>query len=260
MQAGLFDSPDDARSVSRMAAIDALNRRYGRGTVAFGTSGEGQGWTLRREFISPRYTTGWSDMLCVTAHHISVAKGGAGEPTELRSWRKRCGCRRAGVRSAPEGRLRPRRTMNLKRIVVIAALCVAMAAPVSVQAGGWGRGPNIRGWHPLSQPIPRKPLAGAQMAAGDVQKAVGKAGTDFWDATKRPFVETAKFLKDPLAGPKRAINDAIDKAKAVATALGWQMVVWLSVGFGAAMIVAMLIGMGFAALFFRRREPAGKPA
>lgn len=65
VQPGLFDRPDDARSVSRMAAIDALNRRYGRGTVAFGTSGEAQGWTLRREFISPRYTTVWNELLRV---------------------------------------------------------------------------------------------------------------------------------------------------------------------------------------------------
>jgi Domain of unknown function (DUF4113) len=44
MQAGLFDRPDDARSMARMSAIDALNSRYGRGAVAFGTAGERQVW------------------------------------------------------------------------------------------------------------------------------------------------------------------------------------------------------------------------
>jgi DNA polymerase V len=57
--------PDDARSMARMAAIDALNARYGRGAVAFGTAGERQAWGLRREFISPRYTTVWDELLRV---------------------------------------------------------------------------------------------------------------------------------------------------------------------------------------------------
>jgi DNA polymerase V len=65
VQGALFDRPDDARSVSRMRAIDALNGRYGRGTVGFGTAGERQAWGLRREFISPRYTTMWDELLRV---------------------------------------------------------------------------------------------------------------------------------------------------------------------------------------------------
>jgi len=65
VQAGLFDRPDDARSMARMTAIDALNARYGRGAVAFGTAGERQVWGSRREFISPRYTTVWAELLPV---------------------------------------------------------------------------------------------------------------------------------------------------------------------------------------------------
>ena len=42
VQGALFDQPDDGRSVSRMRAIDALNTRYGRGTIGFGTAGERQ--------------------------------------------------------------------------------------------------------------------------------------------------------------------------------------------------------------------------
>src|SRR5271170_8053276 len=60
-QGGLFDRPDDARSIRRMRAIDELNARFGRGTVGFGTAGERHGWGLRREFISPRYTTEWNE-------------------------------------------------------------------------------------------------------------------------------------------------------------------------------------------------------
>ena len=65
VQAGLFDRPDDARSIRRMRALDQLNARYGRGAVAFGTAGVRHGWELRREFISPRYTTEWNELLRV---------------------------------------------------------------------------------------------------------------------------------------------------------------------------------------------------
>jgi DNA polymerase V len=65
VQGGLFDRPDDARSIRRMCAIDQLNARFGRGTVGFGTAGDRHGWKLRREFISPRYTTEWNELLRV---------------------------------------------------------------------------------------------------------------------------------------------------------------------------------------------------
>ena len=65
VQSGLFDRPDDARSLARMAAIDALNKRFGRGTIGFGAAGERHGWSLRREFISQCYTTAWGDLLRV---------------------------------------------------------------------------------------------------------------------------------------------------------------------------------------------------
>ena len=40
-------------------------RRFGRGTIGFGMAGERQVWSLRREFISPRYTTDWNELLQV---------------------------------------------------------------------------------------------------------------------------------------------------------------------------------------------------
>ena len=65
VQGGLFDRPDDARSVARMRALDSLNARYGRGTVTFASAGRQPGWKLRTEFISRRYTTNWADLLAV---------------------------------------------------------------------------------------------------------------------------------------------------------------------------------------------------
>ena len=63
VQGGLFDRPDDAKAVARMKALDGLNARYGRGTVTFASQGRKPGWKLRTDFISPRYTTAWADLL-----------------------------------------------------------------------------------------------------------------------------------------------------------------------------------------------------
>ena len=65
VQRSLFLEPDDERSRGLMASIDALNRRYGRGTVALGTAGVAQGWRLRSAHLSARYTTRWADLLAV---------------------------------------------------------------------------------------------------------------------------------------------------------------------------------------------------
>jgi DNA polymerase V len=65
VQSGLFDLPDSPRSMARMRAIDALNRRYGRDTVTLAASGRKRGWKLRSDFMSQRYTTNWDELLSV---------------------------------------------------------------------------------------------------------------------------------------------------------------------------------------------------
>ncbi len=65
VQGGLFDRPDDTRAQAKMRAVDALNARYGRDTVTYAATGTRRAWKLRSEFISPRYTTNWDELLCV---------------------------------------------------------------------------------------------------------------------------------------------------------------------------------------------------
>ncbi len=65
VQGSLFLRPDSDHSKRLMASLDALNRRYGRGTVAYGTAGTTQPWSLRAEHLSARYTTRWGDLLAV---------------------------------------------------------------------------------------------------------------------------------------------------------------------------------------------------
>jgi DNA polymerase V len=45
-----------------MEALDRLNQRYGRNTVAIASAGTSRSWKMRRECMSPCYTTSWSDV------------------------------------------------------------------------------------------------------------------------------------------------------------------------------------------------------
>ena len=61
---------DDARGESRdrgrlMVAVDAVNRRYGRGAIGVasaGLGGEQRGFSMKQERRTPRYTTNWEEM------------------------------------------------------------------------------------------------------------------------------------------------------------------------------------------------------
>lgn len=64
----LDDAPVDRGAL--MTALDALNRRYGNGTVAVGSAGAARaqrGWTMKQDRRTPAYTTSWADMPCVRA-------------------------------------------------------------------------------------------------------------------------------------------------------------------------------------------------
>jgi hypothetical protein len=65
VQEGLFDKADSPRRVVLMRTIDRLNLRFGRDTMSFAAAGGRRPWKLRREFLSPRYTTAWDDLLRV---------------------------------------------------------------------------------------------------------------------------------------------------------------------------------------------------
>lgn len=58
--ASLFDimeAPDNL-----MSAIDKINARYGRGTARLGMAHRDAQWHMRRENLSPRFTTRWSEL------------------------------------------------------------------------------------------------------------------------------------------------------------------------------------------------------
>lgn len=64
-QLNLFDeNPPRRNSAELMAVIDDLNKK-GRGTLWFAGQGIAQQWQMKREMLSPRYTTRFSDLLRV---------------------------------------------------------------------------------------------------------------------------------------------------------------------------------------------------
>lgn len=49
----------------RMKAMDAINRRFGRDTVMLGSPSIRPKWSLRREMLSPCYSTDWNELVRV---------------------------------------------------------------------------------------------------------------------------------------------------------------------------------------------------
>ncbi len=61
----LFDEPaSDQKAVARMAVMDTLNARFGRGTLKSASAANGA-WQMRQSRKSPSYTTQWSDLIHV---------------------------------------------------------------------------------------------------------------------------------------------------------------------------------------------------
>jgi DNA polymerase V len=65
VQGSLFETPDDPSSQARMKALDAINRKYGNGTLVFGSAGVKREWDMRRGYMSQSYTTSWKELLKV---------------------------------------------------------------------------------------------------------------------------------------------------------------------------------------------------
>ena len=67
VQGGLFAKPDSKASVRLMSAMDVVNSSYGASTVRVASSGtrKGRGWHMKRQRMTPWYTTRWGDLVTV---------------------------------------------------------------------------------------------------------------------------------------------------------------------------------------------------
>jgi DNA polymerase V len=59
----LFPSRDPDRSARLMAALDAVNARFGRGTLRPLSTGLARPWGTRHARLSPRYTTQMEELM-----------------------------------------------------------------------------------------------------------------------------------------------------------------------------------------------------
>jgi DNA polymerase V len=66
-QADLFDSQDRRKSKRLMTAPDAVNDRWGAGTLHYASNGITKAWKTRFHRRSPAYTTDWDALPVVTA-------------------------------------------------------------------------------------------------------------------------------------------------------------------------------------------------
>lgn len=65
LQYDLFNVPKSDPNL--MKIFDSLNNRYGRDVLYIAAQGSDQHWTMRRQFLSPQYTTRWSDIPMIKA-------------------------------------------------------------------------------------------------------------------------------------------------------------------------------------------------
>ena len=65
-QLNLFDDNAPRKNSQKlMDVLDHLNAENGRGTLYFAGQGIQQPWQMKREMLSPRYTTRFEDLLTV---------------------------------------------------------------------------------------------------------------------------------------------------------------------------------------------------
>lgn len=62
-QLDLFGVPDGARSDKLMLAIDAVNQKFGRGTLRLSAEMTDKKWVMHRGMLSPQYTTDINDII-----------------------------------------------------------------------------------------------------------------------------------------------------------------------------------------------------
>lgn len=60
--------PPTKDNVALMIALDKINKRFGKGTLVYGTEGTQPLWGMNRKLLSPCYTTQWRDLPIVKAH------------------------------------------------------------------------------------------------------------------------------------------------------------------------------------------------
>lgn len=66
LESSSFQQPDlflkNNSTPELMACLDKINNRYGQGTLKLGAEGQAKIWQMKRQFLSPQFTTNWRDI------------------------------------------------------------------------------------------------------------------------------------------------------------------------------------------------------
>jgi DNA polymerase V len=62
LQFDLFHAGQSKKRDQLMTVLDSINSRYGKGTLHIAASGGTKKWAMRQRYLSPAYTTRWSDL------------------------------------------------------------------------------------------------------------------------------------------------------------------------------------------------------
>jgi DNA polymerase V len=62
LQTDLFHAGQSIQTEKLMAVLDGINQRYGPGSSYIGAQGSSQRWKMRQNYLSPSYTTRWTDL------------------------------------------------------------------------------------------------------------------------------------------------------------------------------------------------------
>lgn len=65
VQASMFQKTDNTKMNSLSSLMDTLNKHYGPGTLRLGSEGHNPKWNLKRDFLSPNFTTEWDSLVKV---------------------------------------------------------------------------------------------------------------------------------------------------------------------------------------------------
>ena len=65
VQLNIFEQYNGIKNNKLSSILDGLNKHYGKSTIRMATEGRKQKWAMRREFLSPGYTTDWNDIIKV---------------------------------------------------------------------------------------------------------------------------------------------------------------------------------------------------
>ncbi|MDC1067743.1 Y-family DNA polymerase [Candidatus Kapabacteria bacterium] len=73
-QYGLFESKSRLKGKLATDTLDSINKKFGSNTISIASTGNVRKWSMKREFLSPKYSTYWEEIPIVHANIKAIIK------------------------------------------------------------------------------------------------------------------------------------------------------------------------------------------